>query len=89
MGSPAGTAAAASAAPVNTFANIYMVGDNPRADVALARNAGRPWWSFLVRTGVYTGLHATTGAQMDNDPHNPADYVVQGVGEAVDTALRL
>lgn len=72
-----------------TVENIYMVGDNPRADVALARNAGRPWWSFLVKTGVFTGCDSRTGRAVENDAMNPADYVVQGVGEAVDTALKL
>lgn len=66
-----------------SFKSIYMVGDNPRADIALVANAGQPWVSCLVRTGVFQGATGT------NDALHPADHVVQGVGEAVELALRL
>eukprot|EP00210_Caulerpa_lentillifera_P005945 g5680.t1 len=32
---------------------IFMVGDNPAADVRGARNCGKPWVPVLVETGVY------------------------------------
>eukprot|EP00892_Ulva_mutabilis_P008659 jgi/Ulvmu1/6165/UM028_0021.1 len=34
---------------------IYMVGDNPEVDVRGANDAGHPWRSVLVRTGVFRG----------------------------------
>ena len=63
-----------------TFRAIYMVGDNPRADVALAANAGAPWTYVLVRTGVFD-----SGAA--NDARHPADAVVDGIKDAVDLIL--
>jgi len=58
---------------------IWMVGDNPRADVALAENAGGEWRSVLVRTGGFSGP--------GNDPGHPADVVCEDVGEAVEAIL--
>ena len=48
------------------ISSIYMVGDNPAADVRGARNAGKPWIPVLVRTGVFSG-------EMENSKHDPAD----------------
>ena len=70
-----------SEAPLEHF---YMVGDNPRSDIAgicrLQRD-GKPWTSFLVRTGVFQ-----SGA--DNDPDDPATHVVPDVGAAVGAILK-
>ncbi|KAL9642752.1 hypothetical protein ABK040_009829 [Willaertia magna] len=48
---------------------IYMCGDNPLADIRGANNAGNPWESVLVLTGV----------SKENDPINPAKYVAKDV----------
>uniref|UniRef100_A0A7S3AAP9 Uncharacterized protein n=1 Tax=Rhodosorus marinus TaxID=101924 RepID=A0A7S3AAP9_9RHOD len=56
---------------------IYAIGDNPRSDIAGANRAGERYKSILVRTGVFNG-------NLDNDPEDPADYVVQNVEEAMD-----
>jgi HAD superfamily hydrolase (TIGR01456 family) len=61
------------------FDELFMVGDNPAADIRGATLAGRPWNSLLVRTGVFRGDH--------NDARDPADVVVQDVSEAVDHIL--
>jgi hypothetical protein len=54
---------------------IYMVGDNADVDIRGANEAGEPWVSVLVRTGVFDGdgNHAT----------HPADIVVDDVADAV------
>jgi HAD superfamily hydrolase (TIGR01456 family) len=66
--------------PQPPFRRVFMIGDNPRADIKGANDAGGPWHSILVRTGVFQ-----EGA---NDAVNPAKDVVQGVREAVDVVLR-
>jgi HAD superfamily hydrolase (TIGR01456 family) len=60
------------------FDRIYMIGDNPSADIRGANDAGHPWRSVLVRTGVFGGG--------TNDPNDPAHLVFDDVGQAV-TAL--
>ncbi|KAJ1888898.1 hypothetical protein LPJ81_006231 [Coemansia sp. IMI 209127] len=55
---------------------VYAIGDNPAADIAGANRAG--WTSILVRTGVFTGAPGT------NDATNPANKVVDHVGDAVE-----
>jgi len=75
QGYPATSAAAAQ----EPFGRIFMVGDNPAADIRGANQAGGPWRSVLVRTGVFS-----TG---DNDPHDPAWKVVDDVSAAVDVVL--
>lgn len=62
---------------------MYAVGDNPKSDVRGANSAGNIWRSILVCTGVYKG-----GVD-SNDEQDPAHYVVEGVGEAVDTVFRV
>lgn len=69
------------AAPASPFTHIYMVGDNPKADIAGANAAGGPWQSVLVRTGVFAGPPGS------NDAAHPARHVVAGVKDAVDLAL--
>jgi ribonucleotide monophosphatase NagD (HAD superfamily) len=46
---------------------FFMVGDNPRSDIAGAVQAG--WYSFLTRTGIHQAE--------ENDPHHPATFVVE------------
>jgi ribonucleotide monophosphatase NagD (HAD superfamily) len=58
---------------------VYMVGDNPAADVRGANAAGAPWVSVLVRSGVFAG-----GANCAVDP---AHMVVHDVEEAVEAVL--
>lgn len=57
---------------------IYMVGDNPAADIRGAQNAGSPWVSVLVRTGVFSD-------QVKNSSEDPADIVSNDVLEFVDS----
>jgi ribonucleotide monophosphatase NagD (HAD superfamily) len=70
-----------SEAPLEHF---YMVGDNPRSDIAgicrLQRD-GKPWTSFLVRTGVFQSA-------ADNDADDPASHVVPDVGAAITAILK-
>lgn len=62
------------------FSAIYAVGDNPKADIAGARNQGPPWVPVLVRTGVFS-------EDAPNDAEHPADIVVDDVAGAVAAAL--
>ena len=64
---------------VGLFDRVYMIGDNPHADIRGANNAGDLWRSVLVRTGVFSGAA--------NDPLDPADFVFDNVGEAVSNIL--
>ena len=36
------------------ISNIYMIGDNPRGDIAGPNKMGPGWKSILVRSGIYT-----------------------------------
>lgn len=56
------------------FDTIYMIGDNPLSDIQGANEAGEPWFSILVRTGVFQGG--------DNDLQHPAKYVCGDIEEA-------
>ncbi|KAG2493577.1 hypothetical protein HYH03_008096 [Edaphochlamys debaryana] len=62
------------------FSGIYAVGDNPAADVRGANQAGAPWVSVLVRTGVFQG----PGSNCDVDC---ARIAVDDVADAVAAAL--
>lgn len=62
------------------LATVYHIGDNPAADVRLVHNAGAPWRSLLVRTGIFTGE--------GNDSDHPADHVFDNVGDAVGAVLK-
>ncbi|KAK8918783.1 hypothetical protein KSP39_PZI021219 [Platanthera zijinensis] len=64
----------------NKFRTIYMIGDNPAVDIKGATKAGYPWFSILIRTGVFKGK--------DNHPEYPADMVVENVEEAVEYILK-
>lgn len=62
------------------FRTLYMIGDNPSVDIKGARQAGRPWFSILTRTGVFKGK--------ENSSEFPADLVIDTVEEAVEYILR-
>ncbi|KAM7496669.1 hypothetical protein LguiA_021083 [Lonicera macranthoides] len=47
------------------FKTLYMIGDNPKVDIKGAHNAGHPWFSILLRTGVFKGK--------ENHDKHPAD----------------
>eukprot|EP00127_Corallochytrium_limacisporum_P003634 Clim_evm22s151 gene=Clim_evmTU22s151 len=58
---------------------VYGVGDNPLSDIRGANN--RPdMRSILVKSGVHSSH--------ENDPHDPADYLVEDVYEGVVTAIQ-
>ena len=61
------------------ISKFYMIGDNPNADIKGANQAG--WESILVRTGVFQGA--------ENDPTNPAKYVVDDFYEAIKLICKL
>ena len=52
------------------------IGDNPRADIKGANNAGDNWRSVLVKTGVHE--------RDENCEENSADLFVENVEEAID-----
>lgn len=66
--------------PMPPFSSIYAIGDNSAADVRGANQAGHPWKSILVRTGVFSGPHA-------NCLRDPAHIVVDDVEAAVKAAM--
>ena len=74
------TAASEGAPPAHVFDRIFMVGDNPAADIKGANQAGHPWHSVLVRTGVFGGEEA-------NHAEFPAHSVRPSLVEAVDEIL--
>lgn len=59
----------------------FGIGDNPKADIRGANNAGNAWSSVLVRTGVFSSTEA-------NDEVDPADFVADDVFDAVEAVLR-
>ena len=59
----------------------FGIGDNPRADIRGANNAGDTWSSVLVRTGMFSGNEA-------NDKEDPADLVADDVLDAIEAILR-
>ncbi|CAL1149430.1 unnamed protein product [Cladocopium goreaui] len=65
------------------FERIYMIGDNPAADVRGANSAGDPWRSILVCTGVYQGGVGS------NDKEDPAWRVEEHLPDAVESILRM
>eukprot|EP00250_Pteridium_aquilinum_P008761 c18191_g1_i2 orf=418-942(-) len=62
------------------FERLYIIGDNPSTDILGAKQAGRPWFSILTRTGCFKGK--------DNHELYPADLVVDNVQEAVQFILK-
>ena len=69
-------------APLLPLQRVFMVGDNPRADIRGANAAGAPWTSVLVQTGVFK-----PSPGVPNDPVDPAALVVPSVVEAVDAIV--
>ncbi|KAI1808087.1 HAD-superfamily hydrolase [Daldinia bambusicola] len=71
--------------PTRDVGTVYMVGDNPRSDIAGANafaarsRCGYVWKSVLVETGV----HAP-----GSTPAHPPDHTAKDVREAVEWALR-
>ena len=63
------------------FSRIIMVGDNPLADITGANRAGAPWWSALVRTGVWKG------EELEGERRPMGAFA--GVGDAVKAGLAL
>ena len=68
-----------------TISNFYMIGDNPKSDIAGANGNG--WVSILVRTGVFDPQAATS--KDGNDIEHPATHVVENFQEAIDLIYRL
>lgn len=62
---------------------LYMIGDNPAADIRGGNNAGEAWRSILVCTGVYRG------GPDRNDEGDPAWRVEPDLASAVDRLLDL
>ena len=93
---PASSTSASSSSPASSSSSsssssslpedfrFYGIGDNPRADIRGANDAGDAWTSVLVRTGVFD--HAGEGQA--NDVTDPADIVCDDVEKAVEQILR-
>ena len=65
---------------------VYMIGDNPSSDILGARHfAHRGWIPILVSSGVYRGTYDQAVARRGEIQ---ARHLAEGVGEAVDWALR-
>ncbi|CAE8606891.1 unnamed protein product [Polarella glacialis] len=65
------------------MSRIYMVGDNPAADVRGANRAGGPWRSVMVCTGVYKG------GRHSNDASDPAWRVEPDLRSTVERLLSM
>ena len=57
---------------------VFMIGDNPITDILGAKNAGRPWFSILVKSGMW----------QEGDDTGGADAIVDDVAEAMDIILQ-
>jgi len=68
--------------PGEELQRIYMMGDNPAADIRGANDADKQWRSVLVCTGVYRG------GPEGNDCHDPAWRVEKNLQEAVESLLK-
>ena len=62
------------------ISNYYMIGDNPQTDIRGASKLGIK--TILVKSGVF-------GGKLENDPEDPADYVVESMYEAVKLILKI
>ena len=58
---------------------FYGIGDYPRSDIR-GTNSRDNWSSVLVKTGVFP-------SDLDNDPVDPADFVVNDVLDAVNLII--
>lgn len=59
---------------------IYAIGDNPSSDIKGANEAGAPWYSILVQTGMHK--------LADNDKVYPAKFFCADVMEAIKFILQ-
>mmetsp|Transcript_6432 Transcript_6432/g.7361 ORF Transcript_6432/g.7361 Transcript_6432/m.7361 type:complete len:348 (-) Transcript_6432:403-1446(-) len=59
------------------FDAIYMIGDNPAADIRGATLSGLPWQGVLLKTGIYDGTGDIEGAH----------HLCEDVSEAIDMIL--
>eukprot|EP00201_Polytomella_parva_P000097 CAMPEP_0175039940 /NCGR_PEP_ID=MMETSP0052_2-20121109/933_1 /TAXON_ID=51329 ORGANISM="Polytomella parva, Strain SAG 63-3" /NCGR_SAMPLE_ID=MMETSP0052_2 /ASSEMBLY_ACC=CAM_ASM_000194 /LENGTH=470 /DNA_ID=CAMNT_0016301989 /DNA_START=57 /DNA_END=1468 /DNA_ORIENTATION=+ len=66
--------------PPLPFSGIFAIGDNPSSDICGANNAGSPWVSILVHTGVFRGPGK-------NCSKHAAQVAVSNVFHAVEAAL--
>jgi len=64
------------------LSNTYMIGDNPKSDIRGARAAG--WKTILVESGVFKKKPG-----VENDPQDPADFVVKDISEAIKLICKL
>jgi ribonucleotide monophosphatase NagD (HAD superfamily) len=81
-GAGAAEVTAAAVAGLRPLRRVFMVGDNPKADIRGANAAGDPWTSVLVQTGVFKPAPG-----QPNDPVDPAALVVPSIVEAVDAII--
>ena len=63
------------------ISNYYMIGDNPRADIAGPNRMGPNWRSILVRSGIYKQGHKLSGDFVPT-------YEVENMHEAVQLILK-
>jgi ribonucleotide monophosphatase NagD (HAD superfamily) len=68
------------------ISNFYMIGDNPKSDIAGAITKG--WTSILVKTGVFDP-RASTSTKDGNDKEFPATYSVKDFEEAINLIYKL
>ena len=67
------------------ISNFYMIGDNPKSDIAGGNAMG--WVTILVKTGVFDEKAMTSSC--GNDKENPASYVVKDFEEAIKLICKL
>lgn len=61
---------------------LFGIGDNPKADIRGANNAGGGWKSVLVRTGIFSSSEP-------NDREDPAHIVADDVLDAIQAILKI
>mmetsp|Transcript_96770 Transcript_96770/g.276410 ORF Transcript_96770/g.276410 Transcript_96770/m.276410 type:complete len:401 (-) Transcript_96770:812-2014(-) len=61
--------------------SMWMVGDNPGSDMAIAAMGGKRWRGVLVRTGVYEDSDVTCGAEAVVNRVSDAVAYILGVEE--------
>ena len=62
----------------DTAERVFMIGDNPITDIMGAKRAGGPWYSILVKSGMY----------QDGDDTGGADAVVDDVAQAMEIVMQ-
>ena len=86
------SSSSSSAAAASVFSHIYAIGDNCDSDIKGANNRGHPWFSVLVKTGVFVAVEGEKegeeGGGGGNCPYpNEAHIVVDDAEEAVKAGL--